>query len=293
MKRERRSNRLGMSLMVGLLAFLALPSVASAQRGRDDDPEITRSPSVVGAPVVGQRLDADASWRGDGLLSILYIWLRCDSSSLWSCKIQWSSVGRSYTLTEADRGKFMRVWLGVSNRDGRDDAISSPTAAVAAAPVAPPPVVPPPPPVTPPVTVTPPVVTPPAADSPAPAGGNVRGARARTMRPFPVVRLRGWLTPRGARIRMFTVNAPKGSRITVRCLGERCPRSRWARSTVMTRVRGFEGMLRAGVRLELRITRPGFIGKHTIIRIREGKAPARRDRCLYPGNTAPQACPGR
>jgi hypothetical protein len=39
------------------------------------------------------------------------------------------------------------------------------------------------------------------------------------------------------------------------------------------------------------VTRPGFIGKHTLIRIRRGKPPVRVDRCLYPGTKRPTACP--
>ena len=60
----------------------------------------------------------------------------------------------------------------------------------------------------------------------------------------------------------------------------------------VTRLWSYEGMLRAGARLVIRVTRPGYIGKHTTIRIRRGKTPARTDRCLFPGATAPTACPG-
>ena len=41
----------------------------------------------------------------------------------------------------------------------------------------------------------------------------------------------------------------------------------------------------------IRVTRPGYIGKHTTIRIRRGKQPLRRDLCLYPGNPEPATCP--
>jgi len=59
----------------------------------------------------------------------------------------------------------------------------------------------------------------------------------------------------------------------------------------VTRVRRFERRLPAGVRLVVRVTRTGWIGKHTVIRIRRGAAPARSDRCLYPGFNDPRPCP--
>jgi hypothetical protein len=48
--------------------------------------------------------------------------------------------------------------------------------------------------------------------------------------------------------------------------------------------------LRAGVRLEVFVTKRGMIGKYTRFRIRRGKAPARLDRCLVPGVKKPVRC---
>jgi hypothetical protein len=93
-------------------------------------------------------------------------------------------------------------------------------------------------------------------------------------------------------ISALTVRAPRGARISVRCFGAGCPRESLARATKVTRLKAFEGRLRAGTRLVIRVTRAGFVGKHTTIRIRRGKAPARRDCCLYPGSGKPAACPG-
>jgi hypothetical protein len=123
----------------------------------------------------------------------------------------------------------------------------------------------------------------------------VRGerARARLLRPFPVVRIRGWLTERGAMVRLLTVRTPRGVRVAVRCRGDGCPRGAWAREAGrarLTRLRPFEGFLRAGVELRIRVTRPGWIGKHTTIQIRRGRPPARTDRCLYPGRSKPARC---
>jgi hypothetical protein len=105
------------------------------------------------------------------------------------------------------------------------------------------------------------------------------------------VRIKGWLTSRGAMIEALTVRSPRGVSISVHCDGRGCPRRRLVRSAKVTRLKAFQGFLPAGVRLEIRVTRPGFIGKHTLIRIRRGKAPVRRDRCLFPGSGRPRACP--
>jgi hypothetical protein len=47
----------------------------------------------------------------------------------------------------------------------------------------------------------------------------------------------------------------------------------------------------AGVKIEVRVTRPGTIGKYTLFRVRRGKPPARTDRCLIPGEPSPVRCP--
>ena len=51
-----------------------------------------------------------------------------------------------------------------------------------------------------------------------------------------------------------------------------------------TRLHAFERDLRAGTRLDIRITKRGFIGKRTVILIRRGRVPRRLDTCLAPGS---------
>ena len=132
--------------------------------------------------------------------------------------------------------------------------------------------------------------------APATSAGGVLGATAsppRMLEPFPVVRIKGWLTAQGAQVTLLTVRAPRGVRITVRCRGASCPRARWAHTAALTRLRRFEGALAAGTELQISVTRPGWIGKSTTIVIRRGRAPLRRDRCLFPGKARPQRCPAR
>jgi hypothetical protein len=252
------------------LAMAALVSAAAPAVAEADEPEITRAPTLSGSTLVGGRLDAvGASWRGWPSVAVGWVWLRCDTDSLWSCQLVDGATTPSYTLTTTDVGKRMRAVLFVSNRDGRDYALTAASPAVTAPPPPPPPPQPSPPPVD-------PAATPPVPVAP------------KRMRP--VIRVRGWLTSRGARISLLTVRAPRGAKISVRCFGRGCPRG--ARSTALTRLRRYERRLRAGARLVIRVTRPGYVGKYTLIRVRRDKAPLRRDLCLYPDTRKPASCSG-
>jgi hypothetical protein len=111
------------------------------------------------------------------------------------------------------------------------------------------------------------------------------------MSPVPVVRIRGRVTADGARVTLLTVRAPRGARIQVTCAGDHCPRRRVATVAVVVHLRPYERLLRAGTRLEIRVTRPSFIGKYTRIVVRQGRPPLRQDRCLMPGSSRPVGCP--
>ncbi len=117
------------------------------------------------------------------------------------------------------------------------------------------------------------------------------------MSPFPTVRIVGQLTRTGARISRLSVKAPAFARVRVRCSGRKrgCPRrsssARIGAKTKVVRFRRFERRLKANAILEISVSRTGVVGKHTRFRIRRGKAPARRDRCLIPGAKGPKQCP--
>jgi PKD domain-containing protein len=115
----------------------------------------------------------------------------------------------------------------------------------------------------------------------------------RLISPFPVVRIVGGGTARGARIRTLIVRAPKGAKVMVRCKG-RCPARRQAKAikSGSARFKRFERSLVAGTVLEVLVTQTDRIGKFTRFKIRRGRAPQRTDRCLMPGSTKPTTCPG-
>ena len=118
-------------------------------------------------------------------------------------------------------------------------------------------------------------------------------ARLSQLSPWPVVRMAGSLTDRGADLRLLSVKAPRGARIAVRCQGG-CPRASLRRVAPRraVRLKPYERKLRAGTVLEIRVSSAARIGKFTRIVIRKGKAPARRDACIWPGRRAARSCPG-
>jgi PKD repeat protein len=117
----------------------------------------------------------------------------------------------------------------------------------------------------------------------------------RLMSPYPVVRIAGQLTRRGARIRVLSISrAPTCAVVRVSCRGRSCPVrsvSRYMGRRGQLRFKRFQRRLRAGAVLTVRVSKGDTIGKYTQFRIRSAKAPRRRDRCLQPGETKGSACP--
>lgn len=112
--------------------------------------------------------------------------------------------------------------------------------------------------------------------------------------PFPVVRIRGLLLRDGVRVTMLQVRAGQGVKVTVRCSGVGCPfrgPRAWATRGRELRIRRLERHFRAGVRIELLVTKPGRIGKYTAFTVRRGRSPSRSDRCIRPGAERPSVCP--
>jgi hypothetical protein len=121
------------------------------------------------------------------------------------------------------------------------------------------------------------------------------------MSPFPVVRISGRVSSKGARIKHLTIRAPFGATVMIRCRGRGCPFRRKNQTLALAgaktpsktvRVKKLEHrLLRSGTTLKILITRQGEIGKYTRFKIVNGKVPIRTDLCLAPGSTKPQECP--
>jgi hypothetical protein len=122
------------------------------------------------------------------------------------------------------------------------------------------------------------------------------------MTPFPVVRIAGILTSSGVNLTLITAQVPRGARVRVTCRGGGCPTASESRlvgsssgkrkaGMVVLVFRRFERTLAAGVILEIKISKPGRIGKYTLFTIRHGKLPTRVDGCLDAAGFKPIACP--
>jgi len=116
----------------------------------------------------------------------------------------------------------------------------------------------------------------------------------RLMTPSPVVRIAGRFTRRGARIRILSVRAPRGTAILVRCRRRGCRRHSVKLGRGIgraVRFRRFERSFRAGTILEVFVAQANTIGRFTRFQIRRGRPPKRKDLCLLPGQRRGSQCP--
>jgi hypothetical protein len=125
-----------------------------------------------------------------------------------------------------------------------------------------------------------PLPPPPAPPPPPPPPA----AGASLMQPFPTVRTAGSFSRGTTRFTRITVKAPAGAVVRTRCRRVRCTTRRTVRRGGRAlRLRRLEREYAPPAVIEIRITAPGAIGKHVELRIRTGRPPLRRDRCLPPG----------
>jgi len=265
----RRRLHVPVSLAV-LAAVVWLPVAARA----DEAPSFVSKPVVQGDPVVGSALTAVATWTGDPTPTATYRWGRCPATSNICPEIK-GATAPQYVLTAADVGSRIAVEITLDNYTERVSRTSAATAVVTArAAPAPAP------------SPAPPSVAP--AKIPQTAAS--RTPRPTLLHPFPVVRIRGFFAKSGARITLLSVRGPQKAQINVRCVGRGCPVSELTLPNANVRLHGFERFLRAGIQLQIRVTRPGRIGSYTSFLIRSRKAPLRVDRCLPSRSTKPVRC---
>jgi hypothetical protein len=128
----------------------------------------------------------------------------------------------------------------------------------------------------------------------------VRHHRATLMQPFPIVRIAGRQTTKGARLTLLTVTAPVSSRVTVRINGGKGRASSESRvatlrkpntsATVVMSFPHFDRAITAGSVLEVRVTKAGEIGKLMRFVPHAGRLPTRQDTCLS-ATGKPMGCP--
>ena len=265
---------MGSRTPVAVIVCVAVLLVVAGPARADAKPE----PVISGIPQVAEMLIADLNPRDDPLVVVDWQWLRCPPLESDSCQEIAGAMAAGYLVEAADLGFRLRVRVTFIEVDGGalGTQRSQPTdVVVGAAPMREP-------------TMT---LSPPPQSVSAPASGPSRRARPKLLDPFPIIRIRGRLTETGARVTLLTVRAARGVRITVRCYGPSCPTRRVAIIAAVARLHQFERELQAGTRLEIKVTKPNYIGKWSVITIRRGRPPSRLDRCVYPGGRRPVRCP--
>jgi hypothetical protein len=266
--------------------LLLSPAAARA----DTKPSFTSGPIIVGDAFVGSTLTAAATWTGDPLPTAKYTWGRCPPASN-TCKTIDHAEAAQYTVTASDVGYRLAAVVEIKNKAGTLPATTAPTAVVTAAPPPPPPPPPPAPPPPPHQDPPAPAPAPLVPTAPAQVSAPSKATRLALLRPFPVVRIRGYFAPSGARITLLSVRGPHSARISVRCVGPGCPVATLVLPSAPARLHPFERFLPAGTRLEISVARPGRVGKYASFLIRARRAPIRTDRCLLPGRSRPTRCP--
>jgi hypothetical protein len=294
----RRRTRQALAGTISALAVLVCAAVPAGAQDRDPIFRILSIPTISGTPVVGNLLTASGgNWASPAPsnTSTEWQWWSCPGPFAAGCDVV-SERQQTYRVRVEDRGRWIVVarsikfparadcvptsecLLPVSASHGPVTAVATPAPTPVPTPVA-----------TPEPTPAPFVATPAPTPAPAPVQRN-SSTNLLTMRPQPVVRMRGTLTLRGARVSLFSVRVGTRARISVTCKGSGCPRKTYSTRQRTVRLRAFERYLPARTRIEVRVRRAGYYGKSTVLVIRRGKAPYRLDRCLS-ASGAYTACP--
>ena len=204
-------------------------------------------------------------------------WQRCGGGDGLNCQEVPGRTGATYSLTEADADKFIRVVVFAEGLGARS---------VASAPLGP------------------------IMPLPAPGGGGSGGGggagntgttppsptTVRKMRPFPKVVVTGRLARGLTFISGLVIRrGPRGASVSVRCRGRGCPRGGGFRGKLNRRgelrLKRYQRIYGPGATVEIRVTKRGTIGKFTRLRVRARSVPSRRDACLKPGATNFSRCP--
>jgi hypothetical protein len=279
------------------LGACALLAVCAAPARADQAPAFASGPTIAGQASVGAPLQVVGQWSGTPAPTPLYEWERCNATVL-SCSTLDGVCTATYVPGFEDFGQRLRARVTLVNPAGAavartplsDVVLVTPggpvggSAAVApradtcgavAAPAAP-------------QTTTP--APAPATRAPGEAPGAVK-QRPAYLRPFPIVRIRGYATSAGTHVTLLSVRAPRSARVRATCVGRGCHDIAPVVLAPPGRLRAFERFLPAGTLLQIRVTAASTVGKYTSFRIRARHAPRRVDRCLVPGRWAPAHCP--
>lgn len=127
----RRTPFFLLAAMAGALIFTAGSALAGAARSASS-PANTTLPTITGTAKQGQTLTAtNGSWSGTTPLTYTYQWQRCNSSGS-NCGSISRATNQNYVASSGDVGRTIRVEVTATNADGKAQALSAATAAIAA-----------------------------------------------------------------------------------------------------------------------------------------------------------------
>jgi hypothetical protein len=120
-------------LAVLLLAAGLAVGVATSRGAAAAGPTLRTAPSIVGAPVVGQRLTAlPGAWTASGTVSLHYQWYRCDGG-VAHCGSVHGATGPSYQVVVADTGHTIALTVSATDSGGTTSAYANAVGPVAKA----------------------------------------------------------------------------------------------------------------------------------------------------------------
>jgi hypothetical protein len=107
--------------------------VATSRGAGAAGPSVRTAPSIVGAPIVGQRLTALAgTWSGNGALSLHYQWYRCDAA-VAHCASVHGATGPSYQVVANDATHTIALTVSATDTGGTASAYANAVGPVAKA----------------------------------------------------------------------------------------------------------------------------------------------------------------
>ena len=118
-------------VMAGALTVISGSALAAAGRTAASPPANSSLPTIGGTAREGQTLTASSgAWAGTTPISYAYQWQRCNSSGS-NCGSIGKATSQNYVVSNGDVARTIRVEVTATNADGKNQALSAATAAVA------------------------------------------------------------------------------------------------------------------------------------------------------------------
>jgi hypothetical protein len=113
------------------------------------------------------------------------------------------------------------------------------------------------------------------------------------MKPFPTVRTAGNFNRKRTQFTRVRVSGPAGAKVEGRCtrIARRCHTDVTIPARKTVRLKRLQRKFKPKTVIRIRVVAPGVYGKYVVMKIRKGKPPTRRDRCIKPGTRKAVACP--